>query len=98
VESTTPGTLLLPRTVTSGLQPGARVEYYIEARDEGGGVLQSLGTADAPFAFAVREERPLYRAWWFWGIVGAAAVGATTAIVATHQGPFQDGPLVQTPH
>jgi tetratricopeptide (TPR) repeat protein len=98
VESTEPGTLMLPKTVTSGLRVGTRVEYYIEAVDEGGSILQSLGTSEAPFAFTVREERPLYKTWWFWTIAGVVVVGTTTAIATTREGPFQDGPKVLVDH
>jgi hypothetical protein len=87
----------LPKVTTQSLRVGTRVEYYIEAVDEQGGVLQSLGTEDRPFAFTVREERPLYQKWWFWTIAGAVVVGTTTALVTTREGPFQDGPKVMLP-
>jgi tetratricopeptide (TPR) repeat protein len=94
VESREGGTLMLPKTVASGLHSGSRLEYYIEAVDEGGGVVQSLGTAEGPFALTVREERPWYRNWLLWSAVGVVAIGTTVAIAAAHEGPFDSGPQV----
>jgi len=98
VESTQGGVLMLPRAVTSGLHPGSRLEYYIEATDEGGGVVQSLGTADGPYAIIIHEEKPWYKNWMVWGAVGAVAIGTTIAIAATHEGPFQSGPQALIDH
>ena len=98
VESTQGGVLMLPRTVTSGLHPGSRLEYYIEATDEGGGIVQSLGTPDGPYAIVIHEEKPWYKNWMVWGAVGVVAAGTAIAIAATHEGPFQSGPQALIDH
>jgi tetratricopeptide (TPR) repeat protein len=68
------------------LAPGARVDYYVRALDEHGGVLAESGTPTLPFRLQVaipiearREPQRFYQKWWFWTLVGAAAVGAGTA-------------------
>jgi hypothetical protein len=65
------------------LAPGARVDYYVRALDEHGGVVAESGTPTLPFRlqvavpFELRREPPRwYQKWWFWTLVGAAAVGA----------------------
>ena len=65
------------------LAPGARVDYYVRALDEHGSVLAESGTPTLPFRLQVaapielrREPSRLYQKWWFWTLVGAAAVGA----------------------
>jgi len=75
-----PATLAVPGPV---LAPGARVDYYVRALDEHGGVIAESGTPTLPFRlqvavpFDLRREPPRwYQKWWFWTLVGAAAVGA----------------------
>ena len=75
-----PATLTVPAPV---LAPGARVDYYVRALDEHGGVVAESGTPALPFRLQValpivvqREPARWYQKWWFWTAVGAAAVGA----------------------
>ena len=75
-----PATLIVPAPV---LAPGARVDYYVRALDEHGGVVAESGTPTLPFRLQVavpiearREPERWYQKWWFWTAVGAAAVGA----------------------
>ena len=75
-----PATLTVPAPV---LAPGARVDYYVRALDEHGGVVAESGTPALPFRLQValpivvqREPPRWYQKWWFWTAVGAAAVGA----------------------
>jgi tetratricopeptide (TPR) repeat protein len=75
-----PATLTVPAPV---LSPGARVDYYVRALDEHGGVVAESGTPTLPFRLQVavpiearREPERWYQKWWFWTAVGAAAVGA----------------------
>ena len=75
-----PATLTVPAPV---LSPGARVDYYVRALDEHGGVVAESGTPTLPFRLQVavpiearREPEHFYQKWWFWTAVGAAAVGA----------------------
>ncbi|HVZ74594.1 MAG TPA: tetratricopeptide repeat protein [Polyangia bacterium] len=66
------------------LHAGARVDYYVSALDEHGGVLAETGTATLPFRLQVESPPPAYVAgpprwyqkWWLWTIVGAVATGA----------------------
>jgi hypothetical protein len=58
----------------------------VRALDEHGGVLAESGTPTLPFRLQVavpiearREPQRFYQKWWFWTLVGAAAVGAGTA-------------------
>src|SRR5262245_29726321 len=77
-----PVTLLVPGPT---LAPGARVDYYVRALDEHGSVLAESGSPTLPFRLQVqkpielvREPGHWYQKWWFWTLVGAAAVGAGT--------------------
>jgi tetratricopeptide (TPR) repeat protein len=75
-----PATLAVPAPT---LSPGARVDYYVRALDEHGGVLAESGSPTLPFRLQVaipielrREPQRWYQKWWFWTAVGAVAVGA----------------------
>jgi tetratricopeptide (TPR) repeat protein len=77
-----PATLSVPGPV---LAPGARVDYYVRALDEHGGVVAESGTPTLPFRLQVqtpidlrREPPRWYQKWWFWTLVGGAAVAAGT--------------------
>ena len=55
------------------LAPGARVDYYVRALDEHGGVVAESGTPTLPFRLQVavpielrREPPRWYQKWWFW--------------------------------
>ena len=68
------------------LAPGARVDYYMRAVDEHGSVVAESGSPTLPFRLQVampmelrREPQRWYQKWWFWTLVGAAAVGAGAA-------------------
>ena len=75
------------------LPAGARLDYYVRAVDEHGGVLAESGTPTLPFRLQVQAPEslvaraaptPWYGRWWVWTIVGAVAVGAGAgAYVAT---------------
>jgi hypothetical protein len=69
------------------LTPGARIDYYVRALDDAGSVLAESGAPTLPFHLQVSDPAavaraaaakpgPFYTRWWFWTIVGAAAVGA----------------------
>ncbi len=74
------------------------VEYYVEARGPGGGVLARIATPDAPLSLEIspgggeRGGRPWYGRWYV--IAGAAAVaaGTTGVILLANDGP-DDGTL-----
>jgi tetratricopeptide (TPR) repeat protein len=88
-----PATLAVPAPT---LAPGARVDYYVRALDEHGGVLAESGTPTLPFRLQVavpltlRSEPPRwYQKWWFWTLVGAAAVGAGAITYAETRPPSE---------
>jgi hypothetical protein len=65
------------------LAPGARVDYYVRALDEHGGVLAESGSPTLPFRLQVAapmaarsEPQRWYQKWWFWTAVGAVVAGA----------------------
>lgn len=67
------------------LAPGARVDYYVRALEEHGSVVAESGTPTLPFRLQVAPPAAspvaigpthFYQRWWFWTIVGAAAIGA----------------------
>jgi tetratricopeptide (TPR) repeat protein len=68
----------------TALVAGARLDYYVRALDEHGGVLAESGTPTLPFRLQVQAPAvalgppptPWYGKWWVWTIVGAVAVGA----------------------
>jgi hypothetical protein len=72
----------LPRSFSTGLQPGATIEYYADVVDADGAVLQHLGSVALPFSAQV--ERPagasLVRRWWFWTATAAVVAAAATGI------------------
>ena len=82
------------------LHPGAVprpyvLEYYVEARDAGGGALARIAAPDSPLEIALaggvvteRKKSPWYGRWYV--IAGGAAVvaaGLTGLVVATTRGP-----------
>ena len=86
-----PATLSVPAPT---LAPGARVDYYVRALDEHGGVVAESGTPTLPFRLQVavpiearREPPRWYQKWWFWTLVGAAAVGAGAITYAETRPP-----------
>jgi len=76
-----PGRIQLPRTFSGALLPGARVDYFANAVDRDGAILQHLGSPALPFSVEVEKPpaRSVARKWWFWtamaGVAAAAAVG-----------------------
>ena len=65
------------------LAAGARVDYYVRALDEHGGVLAESGSPTLPFRLQVaipfearRQPQRWYQKWWFWTAVGAVVAGA----------------------
>jgi tetratricopeptide (TPR) repeat protein len=72
------------------LAPGARVDYYVRALESHGSVVAESGTPTLPFRLQVAAPPPVavagpthfYQRWWFWTIVGAAAVGAGGIVYA----------------
>ena len=90
-----PATLAVPAPT---LSPGARVDYYVRALDEHGGVLAESGSPTLPFRLQVaipielrREPQRWYQKWWFWTAVGAVAVGAgAVTYVETRPGPSNE--------
>ena len=93
--ATPPATLTVPAPT---LSPGARVDYYVRALDEHGGVLAESGSPTLPFRLQAaipielrREPQRWYQKWWFWTLVGAAAVGAgTITYVGTRPEPSNE--------
>ena len=86
-----PATLSVPAPT---LAPGARVDYYVRALDEHGGVVAESGTPTLPFRLQVavpiearREPPRWYQKWWFWTLVGAVAVGAGAITYAETRPP-----------
>jgi len=78
--ATPPAALAVP---APSLSPGARVDYYVRALDEHGGVVAESGTPTLPFRLQVaipielrREPQRWYQKWWFWTGVGAVVAGA----------------------
>ena len=97
-----PATLAVPAPT---LSPGARVDYYVRALDEHGGVLAESGSPTLPFRLQVavpiemrREPQRWYQKWWFWTAVGAVAVGAgAVTYVETRPGPSNELVIPGTP-
>jgi hypothetical protein len=60
----------------------AQLEYSVTAKDVGGAVVATLGTAEAPQRLEVSvlssgsAAVPLHRSWAFWTVIGVVAVGA----------------------
>jgi tetratricopeptide (TPR) repeat protein len=82
--SVQPGPVKLPPAFSSGLLPGAKIEYYGELVDPNGAVLQHLGTEALPFQ--VEVERPVQsvvKKWWFWTAAVAVVAVAAGAIGLT---------------
>jgi tetratricopeptide (TPR) repeat protein len=87
------------------LSPGARVDYYVRALDEHGGVLAESGSPTLPFRLQVavpiemrREPQRWYQKWWFWTAVGAVAVGAgAITYIETRPGPSNELVISGTP-
>src|SRR5262249_29571990 len=78
------------------LAPGARVDYYVRALDEHGGVLAESGSPTLPFRLQVaipiemrREPQRWDQKWWLLtAAVGAAAAGAgAVTYIETRPGP-----------
>ena len=63
---------------------GYRLLYQIELRSGAGNLLARAGTRDKPLTLEVapgqaRSERPVWKRWWFWTVIGAVVVGGVTA-------------------
>jgi len=83
--ATPPAKLSVPGV---SLTPGARIDYYVRALDEHGGVLAESGTPTLPFRLqvavpeeladrqAARRPKAWYQKWWVWTIAGAVIIGA----------------------
>jgi hypothetical protein len=52
----------------------------LEARPEPAPVISMAPPAEP-------EPAPVYKRWWFWTLVGAAAAGAATAVLLSRQQP-----------
>jgi tetratricopeptide (TPR) repeat protein len=96
----------IPLEVPAGALPaGARVDYYVRALDEHGGVVAESGAPTLPFRLqvaapaalaaraAANAPTPWYGHWWVWTIVGAVAIGAGAATYAETRSPAGDGLL-----
>jgi hypothetical protein len=71
----------LPADFVRSLQPGGKVEYYVEVADATNGTLQHLGTAALPFVVDIgAPKKPLLKNAAFWGGIGAAAAVVATGI------------------
>src|SRR4051812_39281011 len=100
--ATPPAKLAVP---APALAPGARVDYYVRALDEHGGVLAESGTPTLPFRLQVaipiemrREPQRWYQKWWFWTAGGAVAVGAgAVTYIETRPGPSNELVISGTP-
>jgi len=80
-----PTTLSVPGV---SMTPGARIDYYVRALDEHGGVVAESGTPTLPFRLqvavpeelterqAARRPKQWYEKWWVWTIAGAVVIGA----------------------
>jgi tetratricopeptide (TPR) repeat protein len=89
--SVRPGEMSFPPEFNNGLSPGTRVEYHVDAIDEEGGVVDSLGSDALPFVLQVdaRPPKPVWKRWQFWVGLGAGVVaaGAVAATVGVMEGP-----------
>jgi tetratricopeptide (TPR) repeat protein len=92
------GRVSLPPLFATALHPGQRVEYYGEALDKNGALLEHLGTAALPFSVTVAQPRgpSVVKKWWFWtatvGVVAAAAVGIGLGVYYSQPPPPQKVP------
>lgn len=61
------------------------MEYFVRAVDRWDGTMAEAGSIRNPLVFRVQEaktSKAFYEKWWFWGIVGTAAVGGGVAAAA----------------
>ncbi len=102
------GEIEIPASLMATLQPGSRIEYYLAALDEEEGELTTLGSPTSPFVFhlaadsaavvaaqprsTVTPALPLYKRWWLWAAVGAAAVVGVAAGVGGYYGTLPNNP------
>lgn len=94
-------TTVLPALSLPADAAGYEVEYFIRAVDRWEGSLAEYGSPRDPIRFAVQPGsvgESVMSSWWFWGGLGALAVGATVvAAVLVGQGGdtiplrFRDG-------
>ncbi|HEY7375011.1 MAG TPA: tetratricopeptide repeat protein [Polyangia bacterium] len=100
--ATPPAALAVP---APSLSPGARVDYYVRALDEHGGVVAESGSPTLPFRLQVaapialrREPQRWYQKWWFWTAVGAVVAGAgAVTYIETRPGASNELVISGTP-
>jgi hypothetical protein len=76
------GKVSLPRSFSSSVIPGAKVQYYAEVRDKNGAILEHMGSSELPFATQVEQplSRSIAKKWWFWTVIGVAVAGAAVGL------------------
>jgi tetratricopeptide (TPR) repeat protein len=91
--------VVLPRAFVASLQTGMKIEYYAEAVDTNGAILEHLGTPALPFTAQVGKPAGVSvgRRWWFWtatvAVIAAAAVGGGLGYFYTQPAPPTKVPI-----
>jgi len=84
VKMTRRGLSLSARIQLPSGEQGYRLLYQIVIRSGAGNLLARAGTRDRPLSLDVApgqspSERPVWKRWWFWTVIGAVVVGSVSA-------------------
>ncbi len=82
--------VVLPALALPGGADAYEVEYFVRAVDRWEGTLAQLGAPREPLRLTVaraKGSRSVFKKWWFWSTIGAAAAGGVaTAVVLSQSG------------
>jgi len=99
------GELVIPAALCTDVE---RIQFFLSVHDEYGNVSARVGSEEEPLVVLVGEaerendsrteggDRPWYRRWWVWTIVGAVVLGVAIGVPAGVAASASDDPCVQT--